>query len=171
MDGSNSTRALQGTQANACSVSVVGQNPSVTVNNGSGKRQVVVTQVSSVGHTPSSFINQRQVQATPLLLLVPRPVGTPQPPVGMPQPRGQRSIGKLGKIILKAACRSTKKDSRSFTLRSIDPAEICSCDYLKKVIRKQLHQDITPKDFDVGYVQGSNVVGSRSRDLLKSWFS
>ncbi len=33
----------------------------------------------------------------------------------------------------------------------IDTAEVCSCDDLKEVIKRQLHRDITAIDFDVGY--------------------
>ena len=136
-------------------------NSSVTVNSGSGGRQVVVSPLSSVGHPPSSPINQRQVLATPLCV---------QRPVGTPLPTGQRSVGKLDKLILKEVCKSTKKDSRNFTLRNLNTTEVCSCDDLKKVIRSQLHQDITSKDFDIGYVQGSNVIRIRSReDLSEMW--
>lgn len=157
----SSNSGLQGSKA-ACNVSVVGQNSSVTVNSGSGRRQVLITPLSSVQQPPSSLITHRQILATPLSLV--------QRPVGTPQSKGQSPVvGNLDKIILKVVCKG-KKDSRSFTLRNITAAELCSCDSLKEVIRRQLQDDITAKDFDVGYVQGSNVIRIRSReDLSEVW--
>ena len=121
----------------------------MTVNSESGSGQVLITPLSSVQHPPSSLISHRQILAMPQSLV--------QRSVGTPQSKGQSPVGNLDNIILKVVCKG-KKDSRSFTLRNITAAELCSCDTLKEVIRRQLHGDITAKDFDVGYVQGSNVI-------------
>ena len=49
---------------------------------------------------------------------------------------------------------------------------ITSSDCLKKTIRAQLKQEIVPDthDFDVGYVQGTNVISIRSsEDIQEVW--
>ena len=70
-------------------------------------------------------------------------------------PLSNEKSTKLDKIVLRAVCKDDSKVCRSFTLRNIDTALVCSCDDLKIVIRSQLCQDITQEDFDVGYVRGS----------------
>ena len=57
-----------------------------------------------------------------------------------------------------------------FTLRNINTATVTSCDSeLKRVIKAQLKQEIVSDIhfFDVGFVQGSNVVNIRSVDSVK----
>ena len=63
-----------------------------------------------------------------------------------------------------------KKDAaRTFILRNIDCSRITTCDDLKDIITKQLRNDLT-KEFDVGYVEGSNVIRVRSEaDLADMW--
>ena len=74
------------------------------------------------------------------------------------------------KVMLKAVSKSGKKASRSFALRNLNPACVNTCDDLKALIRAQLTGDITSKDFDIGYCQGSSVVGLRStEDLNQLW--
>ena len=74
------------------------------------------------------------------------------------------------KVMLKAVLKSGKKASRSFALRNLNPACVNTCDDLKALIRAQLTGDITSKDFDIGYCQGSSVVGLRStEDLNEVW--
>ncbi len=79
-------------------------------------------------------------------------------------PLSNEKSTKLDKIVLRAVCKDDSKVCRSFTLRNIDTALVCSCDDLKIVIRSQLCQDITQEDFDVGYVRGSTVIRSRSEE-------
>ena len=58
-----------------------------------------------------------------------------------------------------------------FTLRNIDTASIKSCDDLKEEIRIQFSDDIR-RNFDVGYVQGSNLISVRSsHDVCEVWNS
>lgn len=74
------------------------------------------------------------------------------------------------KVMLKAVSKSGKKASRSFALRNLNPACVNTCYDLKALIRAQLTGDITSKDFDIGYCQGSSVVGLRStEDLNEVW--
>ena len=60
-----------------------------------------------------------------------------------------------------------------FTLRSINTTAITSCDSLKRVIKEQLKQEIVSdiRVFDVGFVQGSNVVSIRSAEDFQEVFS
>ena len=77
----------------------------------------------------------------------------------------------IDKAILKAVCRSAKKEtSRAFSLRNIDITRVLSCYDLKSIIRSQLQHDIVADDFDVGYIQGACVVRVRSKeDLAEMW--
>ena len=75
------------------------------------------------------------------------------------QRQGQKDVdSKLDKILLKAAYKG-KKEFKTFTLRNVDTAAIAS---LKKLIKDSLRDDINSKDFDVGYMQGSNVIRVRT---------
>ena len=62
----------------------------------------------------------------------------------------------MDKVILRAVSGNAKKDSR-FTLRHIKPSRVCTCADLKHVIRSQLEDEISPDDFDVGYIQGTTA--------------
>ena len=83
----------------------------------------------------------------------------------------------ISKILLKAvigkpkaSSKTTKKDPKTFVLRNINTASVTTCDKLKEVISSQFNEDITLKDFDVGYYQGSTVVTIRnSQDLGEIW--
>ena len=59
--------------------------------------------------------------------------------------------------MLKAALKSNLKEMKIFTMRNVDTSKIKSICELKSVIRNQLSEDIKPC-FDVGYIQGSNVI-------------
>ena len=86
------------------------------------------------------------------------------------QRQGQKDVdSKLDKILLKAAYKG-KKEFKTFTLRNVDTAAIASCKDLKKLIKDSLRDDINSKDFDVGYMQGSNVIRVRTKeDLSEMW--
>lgn len=81
------------------------------------------------------------------------------------------------RIIEKATLRAVsqgavykKESAKSFILRSIDCSKVISCGDLKGVIQQQLKQDVISGDFDVGYVQGTNVIRVRSRqDIQEMW--
>ena len=136
-------------QSQMCNVTVAGSS-NVTVNNGSsttpreapasgrmvslpGKRQVLVTPLSSVSIPPASRATQGQDHH------------------GSPFPTGLRARGEVlitsvskatpptttvqhssDKLLLKAYCKSTKKDPKTFTLRNIPTASITSCEQLKQ---------------------------------------
>ena len=83
----------------------------------------------------------------------------------------------IEKILLKAVCKSKsgtknkdKVDPKTFTLRNINTAKVCSCKDLKGVIRAQLSDDIVTGEFEVGVLQGNTVVNLRSKDdVLDVW--
>ena len=83
---------------------------------------------------------------------------------------------EIEKILLKAVCKvngakkSKNAGPKTFTLRSIDGNQVCSSKDLKGVIRTQLEDDIVDSDFEVGVIQGSNVVSIRTRDdMIDVW--
>ena len=154
MDGTS------GESKSRCDVSVHSQHSSVTANNSSGGRQVLVTPLSSVQcEMPSgSFMNignRRQVVITPQY-------------ISTLQPNKQHFIDKT---IFKAVCQNAKKDvPQAFTLCNIDTSRVLSCNDLKSVIWTQLQHYIISDNFDVGYVQGTCVVRVRSKeDLVEMW--
>ena len=77
----------------------------------------------------------------------------------------------IQKVLLKAVTWN-RKNPKMFTLRSINTTAITSCDNLKRVIKEQLKQEIVSdiRVFDVGFVQGSNVVSIRSAEDLQEVF-
>lgn len=58
-----------------------------------------------------------------------------------------------------------------FSLRNINPSEVISVQGLKDLIKTQLRGEVSQNtDFDVGCLQGSNVVSIRSKeDILEIW--
>ena len=83
--------------------------------------------------------------------------------------REQVVESKLDKVLLKAAYKG-KKEFKTFTLRNVDTAAIASSKDLKKLIKDRLRDDISSKDFDIGYMQGSNVIRVRTKeDLSEMW--
>ena len=61
-------------------------------------------------------------------------------------------VGKL-----KSSSKTSKKDPKTFVLRNINTASVTTCDKLKEVISSQFHEDITLKDFDVGYYRAQQL--------------
>ena len=59
--------------------------------------------------------------------------------------------------------RVESRASRNLTLRSLDTQAINCCEELKWEIRNQFEEDVTGRDFDVVYVQGTKVILIRSR--------
>ena len=176
-------------QRQMCNVTVAGSS-NVTVNNGSsttpreapasgrmvslpGKRQVLVTPLSSVSIPPASRAPQVQarhgspfptgLRARGEVLITSVSKATP------PTTTVQHSSEIVSKLLLKAYCKSTKKDPKTFTLRNIPTASITSCEQLKHEIKAQLHDDIV-KEFDVGVLRGTTPVSIRtSHDLSEIW--
>ena len=80
----------------------------------------------------------------------------------------------IDKVILKAVAKARKKKEKLFTLRHIETDKVSSCDGLKKLIKKQLCDDVIDwEEFDVGYInskQGEKVISIRSKeDLAEVW--
>ena len=81
-----------------------------------------------------------------------------------------QSQNVLPKVLLKAHTLNKKDPAKTFTLRNLDLSAIKSCADLKAVIKGRLSVDITAEQYDVGYVQGSNVVRIRTaEDLDELW--
>ena len=76
----------------------------------------------------------------------------------------------IEKILLKAVSKSSKKDSKVFSLRFLDSTHT-NCKKVKEGIRRQLPDDIIEDDFELGVVQGSTVVSIRSQSDLYEFFS
>ena len=72
--------------------------------------------------------------------------------------------------MLRAALKNNLKEVKTFTMRNVDISTIKSIYELKSVIRGHFMEDIKPS-FDVGYVQGSNLIRVRSKDDLSEMWS
>ena len=102
-----------------------------------------------------------------LLLDVNNPPQSPSVQYQQQQPDVQAVISKL---LLKAASKDKKEPVKMFTIRNLNVSLIKTCDDLKNAIRRGLSDDITINDFDVGYIQGTNVVRVRTLyDLSELW--
>lgn len=138
--------------------SVIGSNPQCTVNSGPRAQQKVFV-------TP---ISQGSLSSNPPL--VPQSITSSVRPANI---LPDLSTGyRVEKVMLKAVCKGVKKDPKTFTLRNINTDEVLSCGMLKHVIKSQLCGDIISceDNFDVGVVQGSNVVSIRTKeDLMDVW--
>ena len=126
-----------------------------------GKQVVTITPVPPGFQLP--LTNRAQLLPGCRLLLTNRaPVSHVQPP--------KESSMKFDKIFLKAVCLSNAKSMKTFVVRKVDTSTIHSVGDVKKVIRNSLRDDIIVQDFDVGYIQGANVVRIRSKDdLSEMW--
>ena len=146
-------------------------NLSVTVNGGtsmpSGRICEAGKQVVTITPVPPGF----QLPLTNRAQLLPgcRLPLTNRAPVSHVQPPKESSV-KFDKIFLKAVCLSNAKSMKTFVVRKVDTSTIHSVGDVKKVIRNSLRDDIIVQDFDVGYIQGANVVRIRSKDdLSEMW--
>lgn len=93
------------------------------------------------------------------------------PQTRTPLARPVPSSEVIPKVLLKCTNKEGKKESKTFTIRNINPAVVRSCESLKTLIKAQLSGDVV-KEFDVGYQNGSSVVNIRnSEDLQELWSS
>ena len=84
--------------------------------------------------------------------------------------RTQTSV--ISKIFLKAMPRSKERkgENEMFTLRNINTTQVSSVSLLVELIRGQLKGGITSEDFEVGYVNGSNLISLRNKeDVSEVW--
>ena len=128
-------------------ISVTGQNPSVVSCNNNGRVPVFVTPLG----VSKTNLQPKQLQV----------------PARLPRSSGSATPGSqpLKKVLLKAVTKKgTKSDSKMFSLRNLNMATMKTTSELKNVIREGLQDEISPKDFDVGYVQGSNIIRICNRD-------
>ena len=161
-------------------VSVIGNGQRVTVNNGSlnliarpqnAIRQVLVMPV--VQQSQSAAVIQRppvfqQRGGSERSVILTRSTQSPLATYhqNVQSQGGIVSAKLLDRVLLKAVHKGNKKGAKMFTLRKIDPTASSSPDGLKSVMRKQLKEDVGSEDFDIGYVEGTNVVRIRSREDL-----
>ena len=60
----------------------------------------------------------------------------------------------IDKVLLKAVTKAGQKKDKIFTLRGIDTSKVLACDDLKKLIKRQLDDDVIEwEEFDIGYSQ------------------
>ena len=96
-------------------------------------------------------------------------------PLGQPGQMSTQLVPPvIDKVLLKAVAKTGKKKDKLFTLRRINTGKVCTCDELKKLIKKQLCDDVIAwEEFDVGYInnkRGEKVISIRSaEDLLEVW--
>ena len=124
----------------------------MTLNNAPQQVSVIVNSVPK--NDTSAVRSSRGVTVTPLSIL---------------SPRANQKV--VCKILLKAVGKHGRKRSKTFTLRNISVSEIYTCSLLKELIRAQLREDITTSGFDVGFLNGSNVVSIRNKDDLADIWS
>ena len=158
-------------------VSVTGQQSNVTVNAGSPSltcpagigRQVLVTPLRA---TPAGQARHKLGANYAIGVGVPKRVLVTLPPTQSSQAQQPKvpNSNVLPKVLLKAHSQNKKDPVKTFTLRNLDLSAIKSRDDLKAVIKERLTNDITADYYDVGYIQGSNVVRVRtSEDLDELW--
>ena len=117
-------------------ISMVGENPSVAVSCNPSGHRMPVTPLFSQPHVPQARLSNQ----------VSSPAEQP----------------KLKKVLVKAVSkRGSKADSKVFSLRNVNLSSISE---LKRAIRDEFSDEITSKEFDVGYLCGSTVVRIRSKD-------
>ena len=81
----------------------------------------------------------------------------------------------IGKALLKAASKKqpgkkAQSATKTFVLRGINASTVTTCSHLKALIRNQVGEEIIKGDFDVGYLQGNNVITMRNKeDIQELW--
>lgn len=98
-------------------------------------------------------------------------------PLGQPAQVPTQIGNVIDKVLLKAVSKEAQKKNmieKIFTLRHIQTEKISSCIDLKKMIKKQLSDDIIEwEEFDVGYInkkQSEKVISIRSKaDIAEVW--
>ena len=92
-------------------------------------------------------------------------------PLRAQQPLLPQSNAVIPKVFLKAVSKEKKSHAKTFTLRNVDMVAITTATCLKEIIRAQPKQEIVPDihDFDVGYVQGTNVISIQSSEDVQVW--
>ena len=75
-------------------------------------------------------------------------------PLGQPGQMSTQLVPPvIDKVLLKAVAKTGKKKDKLFTLRRINTGKVCTCDELKKLIKKQLCDDVIAwEEFDAGYI-------------------
>jgi len=118
--------AEQSQKSGGTYVHLISGSHSVTVNNGSGL---------TLG---GSSVAPGRVIVTPLTSAPsPAPVNTPVCPPHL-----------ISKVLVKAFIKGSKKDSKIFTLRNINPDKVSTTHKLECVIRDQLFDEISRSSFD-----------------------
>lgn len=121
-----------------------------------GGRRVLITPLRAHQQVSDPMIRKQPLQQQPLQQLQPSGIGP--------------GVSLIHKVLVKAVSKN-KKSHKTFTLRNVDTTATASCESLKKLIKAQLKQEIIgPDKFDMGFIQGSNVINIRSKeDLQEVW--
>ena len=145
---------------------------SVTVNNGSASSVSGQVRAGSIGSQPVTITplppGSRppfMPQSTTSRSVVGPTTCTTQASLGVfpnlhVRSQGQKRFvdNKLDKVLLKATCKGKLKEFKTFMLRNVDTAAVVSPHDLKKLIKESLHDDISSRDFDSGYMQGRCLI-------------
>ena len=70
----------------------------------------------------------------------------------------------LKAVSKKQTGKEVQSGANTFVLRSINTSMVNTCSLLKASIRKQVGAEIIKDDFDVGYLQGNNVITMRNKE-------
>ena len=123
-----------------------------------------ITNISLVGENHSVAVTSHPTAGHRLPVFV-TPLAQKQVPNQLSsslEKRKENQPTKQKKVLLKAVSKKgPKSDSKIFCLRNIT---LSSINELKRVIREEFSDDITSKEFDVGYLQGSAIVRIRNRE-------
>lgn len=144
-----------------------GESPILVVSH-SGSHSVIVNSGRGSGVGLSHSCPRAQKQPAALAGLV---TATPLTPTSTSVHTPRQASSPISKILIKVCPKGNKKDSKTFSLRNVNPSTVVSVENLKSIIKSQLRGEISQSSkFDVGYLQGNNVVSIRSKeDLLEIW--
>ena len=73
--------------------------------------------------------------------------------------------GVINKVLLKCVSKERKSESKTFTIRNIDPTLVTTCNQLRGLIKAQLGGEVCDQ-FDVGYYQNNSLVTLRTIEDL-----
>ena len=151
---------------------------SVTMNNGCVIYQPTNQEWKTAGDDHSTYsrlsstaMPQSTMSCSNPSLTVGTTTCTTQVSIGVRSQGQKQGIdSKQDKVLLKATCKGKLKEFKTFTLRNVDTAAVVSSHDLKKLIKESLHDDISSRVFNTGYMQGSNVIRVRTKeDMSEMW--
>ena len=76
----------------------------------------------------------------------------------------------IDKVLVKAV-RKGKKEAKTFTIRNVNPLSVMTRGQVQNLIKECLQGDIISGNFDVGFINGVNVIRVRTREDVKEMLS